>query len=30
MQYFSKYNAHLHLVLEKFEDSFYKLSRKIL
>ena len=30
MQYLSKYNAHLHSLFERFEDSFYKLSCKIL
>jgi len=30
MQSFSRYNAHLHFVLEKLEHSFYELSRKFL
>jgi hypothetical protein len=30
MQSFARYNAHLHLVLEKLEHSFYELSRKFL
>ncbi len=30
MQNFSRYNAHLHLVLERLERSFYELSRKFL
>ena len=30
MQLLSKYNVKLHHMLEKLEDSFYDMSRKVL
>jgi len=30
MHNLGRYNAHLHLVLEKIERSFYDISRKFL